>query len=310
MTLLLGLLSVETTNHLSRVNCNQDQTRKSRNEGAMRKLLVLLALAAGLMTVGGNQAQAADVACGDVLTATTKLHEDLNCLGVGAGQSALTIDADGIKLDCRGYTVTGNALGRGIFVDGRDGVTVKNCYVDNFGIGIFLDSSSGSFIKRNVVTGATAVGSGAIELFSNSDGNVLVGNVAEDNAGRGFELLSDSNGNRLVNNTAIGNGFRGFDIILSDWNHLVNNTAIDNLSAGFVVQGSTGNKLNGNESSDNSSEGFAIFSSGNKLTGNLAEDNGTYGYTDSTGPANDYKGNKCGGNNLGGSLPSGLCKPQ
>lgn len=196
------------------------------------------------------------------------------------------------------------------------GVTVKNCQVRNFGIGIFLQSSSGNTLIKNRATHNTSSGSGGFRL-SFSDGNILEDNFAYRNSGRGF-VLDTSSGNTLMRNAAIQNDFRGFDLTLSsNGNSLTENTAGRNFSAGFVISDqSTGNTLTENESIRSSSEGFAIFSAGNTLTENIANDNGTFGFNDTTGVANIYPpltapdANHCTGNASGGSSPTGLCTPQ
>lgn len=270
-----------------------------------------LVLVVGLMTLGGNQAQAGHVGCGDELTTNTKLHSPLVC----AGGVALTIGTDDITLKCNGNTVTGDDTGIGILLNAVSGVTVKNCHIANFAVGIDLDDSTGNELKNNEVTGSTCVGCGAFRLRGESDDNTLFNNTADGNAGRGF-LLDFSSGNELKNNRATGNGNRGFDLTLSsDGNILWNNEAIDNGSAGFVVAASMGNILKNNRSTGSTSEGFAIFSVANTFTGNTANDNGTHGFLDSTGgggtlgTGNVYVNNRC-RDNLTGSSPSGLCTPQ
>ena len=274
-------------------------------------LLTLVAvLVAGLMVLGGNQAQASDVNCGDTLGANTTLHENLVC-GAAPG---LTIDTDNITLDCDGFTITGPDSGSGILLVGVSNVTVKDCHVTNFGAGFSLSSSDRNTLKDNLATDNGFTGF----LLNASDGNTLKDNLATDNIGRGFVLGSGSTGNTLKDNMATDNGFRGFDLnASSDDNMLKGNVADDNDSAGFVVSGgSTGNTLKENTATDSEFEGFAIFSSGNILKKNTADDNGTFGYRDTTGPANTYPAlsnkhaNLCTGNTSGGSLPTGLCTPQ
>ena len=51
-----------------------------------------------------------------------------------------TIGADGITLDCAGFSVIGSGAGTGIRVSGRRKVTVKNCVVTDFSRG-FLSPS-------------------------------------------------------------------------------------------------------------------------------------------------------------------------
>ena len=47
--------------------------------------------------------------------------------------------ADGITLDCAGHSIIGPGSGNGIYLRDRTGVTVRNCHVSNFEIGIKLE---------------------------------------------------------------------------------------------------------------------------------------------------------------------------
>ena len=129
----------------------------------MQKLLVLaaLALVVGLMNVRGEEAQAdSEATCGDVLTTDTTLISPLDCSG-----TALTIAADDITLKCKAQHLTGDGTGNDILLDNVSGVTVKNCQVRNFGIGIFLLSSSGipsSRTGQRTTPAAAAVASDSV----------------------------------------------------------------------------------------------------------------------------------------------------
>src|SRR6185503_5706024 len=67
-------------------------------------LTLLTALVtAAILALGGGQALASHVACGDVITKDTRLDSDLiDCSGPG-----IVIGADGIALDLDGHTIDG-----------------------------------------------------------------------------------------------------------------------------------------------------------------------------------------------------------
>ena len=70
-----------------------------------------------------------------IITATTTLTA--NHIG------NIIIATDGVTLDCAGFVVIGSggpAAGSGIELQGRTGVTVKNCIVTNFNAGFRLTS--------------------------------------------------------------------------------------------------------------------------------------------------------------------------
>jgi parallel beta-helix repeat protein len=176
--------------------------------------------------------------------------------------TTIVIDADGVTLDGDGHRIIGPSPDYvicdpdtgdvswtvGILLEGRTGVTVKNCRVTGFAYGFFLNDS---------------------------DGNTLQGNTANDNAFIGF-VLSYSSDNTLLDNTANGSGDdpqNGFDLYTSFRNTLQGNTANDN-SNGFTFELSEGNVLRGNTANNNTISGFMVgYSGNNTLTGNTVSNN-------------------------------------
>src|SRR5436190_20592919 len=105
-------------------------------------LVVILALAvAGVIAFGGSPAHAANVICGDTITADTTLHHDL----VNCPNNGILIGADGITLDLNGHLIDGDgtpAAGcdletefcdTGVANDGHNGVTVMHGSIRQFG---------------------------------------------------------------------------------------------------------------------------------------------------------------------------------
>lgn len=267
----------------------------------MRKSkLTALALSIGLMAVGSTDARAQS--CGDTLLVDTTLTAPLTCTGPG-----LILGADGITLDCAGFSLTGSGTDTGILLDGRTGVTITGCTVSDFAVGILLTASSSNYLAFNGALGNTSVGNGGFQLSGGSNGNVLEFSRSSDNAGRGY-VITGSTGNLLLNNTALTNGFRGFDVIDSSGNTLLLNRSTDNTSGGYVVSGaSSGNLFYRNLARNNSAEGFALFSGINNLILNRSILNATFGFLDTTGPTNLYSSNSCAGNGTAPSSPAGLC---
>ena len=106
---------------------------------------------------------------------------------------------DGITLDCAGKSVIGSGSGTGILLSGRTGVTITNCQVANFEMGIELISSSG-----NTLTDNTADGNSRGFRLSTSSDNTLTGNTAEGNVD-GFLVSFNSVGNTITGNAIITN---------------------------------------------------------------------------------------------------------
>ena len=291
--------------------------------------MAALALVVGLMALGGNQAQATHVSCGDTLTADTTLDSDLTC----ATAPGLTIGTNGITLDCDGFTVTGPGSGDGILLDGRSGVTVKSCHVTNFTLGFHLSSSHGNTLEGNTAKGSGLRGfrlfsshgntlirnrsSGGFDGFKliSSSNNILTKNAAMDNQLVGFRLES-SDGNTLTTNKAWRNG-EGFFLILTSGNTLAGNRALRN-GQGFHLTLSDGTTLLRNTALGSGANGFvaSATSVSNTFTRNQSFKNGKFGYIDfstgsgTAGTDNDYDGNLCTFNTAGGSGPTSLCLPQ
>src|SRR5436190_8464698 len=104
-------------------------------------LAVILALAAaGVVAFGGSPAHAANVSCGDTITADTTLHHDL----VNCPNNGVVIGANGITLDLNGHTIDGDGTPAsgcdpnkqfcdiGVLNRGHDGVTIVHGSVRQF----------------------------------------------------------------------------------------------------------------------------------------------------------------------------------
>jgi parallel beta-helix repeat protein len=184
--------------------------------------------------------------------------------------NGLVIGADGIVLDCAGYTIssTGTGTNVGILINGIARVTIRNCQVSGFEYGFYLSGSSN---------------------------NTLTGNAASNNTQDGFRLYTSSN-NTLSGNTANHNILNGFLLnSTSDNNTLVSNIANSNANDGFYLDSSSNiNTLDGNTANRNTQYGYYDSSTG---SGTL-------------GTANFYTGDICMSNGIGGSSPSGLGSPQ
>ncbi len=196
------------------------------------------------------------------------------------------IDSDGITLDGNSHTITGSNTGNGIYLSGRNGVTVKNTNVRNFFLGIYLYSSSNSTLSGN-----NASNNSYGVYLDSSNHNTLSGNNANSNNDLGINLYSSSNnilmGNIVANNSYIG----GIEVgSSSNGNMLSSNLALNN-SKGIELWSSNNNILNGNNASDNFYSGIRLgFSGNNTLTNNTMIGNkynfGFGGYSNS-GPGFD-----------------------
>ncbi len=207
----------------------------------------------------------------------------------------IEIYSDGITLDGSGHTITGSYRGSGIYLSGRNGVTIKNTNIRNFFYGIFLSSSSNSTLSgnnansneyngiilssssNNMLSGNNAsYNLAGIELSFLSNNNMMNGNNASNND-YGIELDLASNNNTLSGNNASSNGNHGIWLGSSDKNTLSSNNANSNNYYGIYLEGSSSNMLSGNIASNNWGGIYLdSFGDNNMLSGNNATSN-TYG---------------------------------
>ena len=121
-------------------------------------------------------APAASATSGTLFVASdTTLTEDHN--------GSIVIAENNVTLDCAGFQVIGPDQLDGIHLQGRSGVTVQNCHVGGFLVGIKLDGSSGNYIIGNTSTGNDGNGI----FLSDSSGNVVRDNASHDRRARGLQ---------------------------------------------------------------------------------------------------------------------------
>jgi parallel beta-helix repeat protein len=90
--------------------------------------------------------------CGSKITSDTVLTSSLSQTGNGA---CLNITADYITLDCNGYNISGDNTpnSQGIYALERKNVTIKNCSVTDFEVGIIIESTNSSDVRENEIFG-------------------------------------------------------------------------------------------------------------------------------------------------------------
>lgn len=128
-------------------------------------------------------AHAATLACGQTITQSTTLDNDLGpCPNHG-----IVIGADNITFDLNGHSIVGTTSGRdgaGVYLLNRTGVTVRNGTVSAFDVGVAIDGGSNNTVTgiaaRDNIGGVGAIGGDGIAIMS-SQGNRIVGNQTVNN---------------------------------------------------------------------------------------------------------------------------------
>ena len=132
--------------------------RAARPSGA----LFLAGTVAGILAFSSEQALAGSVACGDTITADTKLDADL----VDCPNNGIVIGANGVTLDLNGHTIDGDGeLGDdcaltfpgelcdvGVASEKHNRLTIKGGRIKEFGEGLLTDKAKHVHLRRLTVS--------------------------------------------------------------------------------------------------------------------------------------------------------------
>jgi parallel beta-helix repeat protein len=169
---------------------------------------------------------------GDVYTLTDDVYE------------SIVIQKSEITLDCDGHTVQGTGGGRGIFMKSLTGVTVTDCTVQDFMVGIRMEGSTDGTFTGNTLQD---IGRAGFAVLVGSNGNTLAGNTATD-CRWGIVVTRGSAGNTVSDNNISYCSAQG--ILLQDAgddNYLVGNSLANNVQAGIWNYRTSHTVLMGNE---------------------------------------------------------------
>ena len=114
----------------------------------------------------------------------------------------IVVERDNIVVDGAGYILQGAGVdeSKGIYLDGRSNVTIKNVNIKHFSYGIWLRYSSNNSITGNNIANNTY----GIWLDYSSNNNIYGNNIA--NNGRGIDLYDSSN-NSIYGNNITANSY-------------------------------------------------------------------------------------------------------
>lgn len=87
---------------------------------------------------------------------------------------------DNVLIDCNNSALRGNGIGYGILLKDRQNVSIKNCSISSYEIGIYLDNASYSIINGNYLT-KNKFGIASFNSFSNNiSNNILLENINDE----------------------------------------------------------------------------------------------------------------------------------
>jgi parallel beta-helix repeat protein len=214
---------------------------------------------------------------------------------------ALAVVQSNVVINGDNHTVTGPGVGntgKGVHINGQNGVTVKNLTITGFQLGILVENS-------NLL--------GTVE----PEVNILMNNIITTNIGdtnsRGIRLSNANKTNIIGNN--ISNSYWGIyflssgDTVINNWdysNTISGNTVTGN-AGGIWLASSTYNNVEGNNVTGQSAAGIYLSahlnnplapSTNNTLTGNISSSNRD-GINLNIANDNTITGNTCSNNQFG-----------
>ncbi|MEU6724801.1 right-handed parallel beta-helix repeat-containing protein [Nonomuraea wenchangensis] len=247
----------------------------------------------------GNGKDETTVVCGQVITRSIKLANDLhNCRshGLEVGASRITIDLNGHTIDGPGGAFPFDGINNDAGGSSRTGhsrVTIKNGTVTDFDDGVDLGNGADlNFVQHILATHNTE----GIEAL-NVDRPYISDSAFTDNS-VGIGLGSVTNG-RVERSAALDNTLDGIDLDgTSTGTVLYRNSVVDNNVDGIDVAASvTATRIDNNDANGNGENGIAVFATdaATVIRGNRARDNGDFGIRAEPG-VTDGGGNRASGN--------------
>jgi parallel beta-helix repeat protein len=197
----------------------------------------------------GDVGEPTSVECGDVLTQSTLVLNDLT----DCADDGLVIGADGITVDLGGHTLAGVGAGTGIRNDGHDDVTIVNGQVREFASGLRLGpGTSHNLVHTLELRDSTLAG---LEV-DGADSNRAMSNTVVDNA-VGISLVGGAATNLLQANL-VGRSKTAIEVRGSDENRLESNTVSQAADEGIVLETAAGNRVVNNTVSATGDAGVLI----------------------------------------------------
>ncbi|MEM3697727.1 MAG: NosD domain-containing protein [Candidatus Bathyarchaeia archaeon] len=190
---------------------------------------------------------------------------------IGSSAHGIVIKRDNIIINGMGYTIRciGSGSYRGISLENRKNVTIKNTKIKNFYYGIYFNYSSNCEIYGNSITSNTE----GIYFGGDSSNNAICENdIAVDEwMNCGIHLIYSSNNTIYKNNMIVTSG-DGILVEQSSNNEICENSIcaqiLFNSWAGIYLKQSSNNKIYGNDIKENSNGIYFEGSSNNAIYGN------------------------------------------
>jgi parallel beta-helix repeat protein len=186
--------------------------------------------------------------------------------------SGIVVESAGdVYIDCQGKTMTGTQTGSAYGIYADTAITAKNCNIDNFTTGVYLNTHYGSVLDNIRVTNTTrysAIPNGigfyllsrgnhtvnnsytvssndSIGMFVSGSSNNRLENNYVNSTAYAYRVYGASNNNVLYNNTGIGVG-SGYAFVITSTasnNQIIKPTATSSSASSIYIDGGSNNSV-------------------------------------------------------------------
>ena len=161
------------------------------------------------------------IKCGDTINQDTKLYYDM----LGCSDDGLVIGEDDITLDCNGHKIRGMGDGRGVYINNKENVKIKNCEVSNFNTGITIVSSRWNYVRDNILKN----NSRGVGMSYNSRNNIIVGNTFSENEDGLYLGGYDVGNNYILDNVGCDNTYMDLRCVNTPGNNIGSGNYFNNV---------------------------------------------------------------------------------
>lgn len=146
--------------------------------------------------------------------------------------SCFDITADDVVFDCNNYQVFANSktfYNYSIIAENVDNITIKNCYLKNWTLGIFFNNVTNSIIENTTIFNTTSIKSGDVEAIAinlnNSNFNTIESNITK--------MFTDSSSEGAQCNSYLYNKLSAIYFLNSN-NNIIKNSIFDKINGTYA----------------------------------------------------------------------------
>ena len=254
-----------------------------RFSGYTKKISVNVLLILGMFVILSYGVYAVDATACGTLNQPNTVYRLMNDINNHAG-TCFTITADNIKLDGRGYKISGARNYNGVYASARNNITITDINVNSFGFGIRFDNTDNSHIE-NVNTSKNLQG---IFLTDGSSNNVISNINSSSNYRNGVSFWSNSN-NNILNIAETSYNEEGVSLYGSSNITISDINADGNIYYGINLESGSNKNVISNINSSRNLHGISVSGSSDNVISNITLlDNSYYGLILASSASNNF----------------------